>query len=293
MGVFFSFTKLFATMASVMPSAIKVEARSDRHAVFSPDKNYYGDVVEDLYHIHAGPSDRFVDCLVVSLTELPENADKHEANALSLVQGRFWKIGEHNGRPVWRQEKPEADEACNKERLFLFFDSSPSMHGWYIATSLKAKRENHAWAKADGSAEFFPRAVHCPYWRPKTNKHVAVFTSHEFHAHQLAELKVIIDSNEPPADWSKKRPRSPVKDTHGGPKAKGSFASGKAAGEPKGQSHGGWMLKAVDLSVAVLTNSWEAASDMATRYRDHPSTKALFDRKLEHGLQMGKKQKEA
>ena len=218
-------------MASVpMPLAIKVEARSDRHSVFSLDKNY-GDVVEDLYHVHAGPNDRF--------------DDKHEANALSLVQGRFWKIGEHNGRPAWRQEKPEADEACNKERLFLFFDSSPSMLEWYISTSLKAKRENHAGAKADGNSEFFPRTLHCQNWRHTTNKHVAVFISHEFHGHQLAELQAVIDANEAAADWSIKRPHSPVREHHGGPRAKGSVATGKA-GEPKGQSNGGWMLKAVD-----------------------------------------------
>ena len=271
-------------MASVssMPTAIKVEARSNRNLFLAHEKNY-GDVVEDLYHITPGPDDRFVDCLVVSLTDMPENPDKHEADALSLVQGRFWKIGMHNGRPVWRQEAVVADEACNKERLFLFFDdSSPSVQGWYMATSLKAKRENHAWGKADGSADYFPRVLHCPYWRHTTNKHVAVYTSHEFHGHQLAELQALIDSNEPAADWHKQRPLSPARELHGGPKLRGSIATGKAS-EPKGQSHGGWMLKAVDLSVAVLTNNWQVAGEMAARYRDHPSAKAIFDRKLSNG----------
>ena len=67
----------------------------------------------------------------------------------TLIQGRFWKIGSYNGKPVFRQEP---GGGVNNEQLFLWFGNGADA-GWYISKSLlEAKKRSEAFrVKQSGS----------------------------------------------------------------------------------------------------------------------------------------------
>ena len=61
--------------------------------------------------------------------------DTSQAEALGVVQGLYWQIGEMpDSTKLFRQEAPDTAEDVNKLELYLFYLPSPEqLWGWWIA----------------------------------------------------------------------------------------------------------------------------------------------------------------
>ena len=106
----------------------------------------------------------FVDCYVISIRDVELIKDDaavtdDDITAMEQVQGKYWKVGEVDSLPVFRQE---ADDGGSKE-FFL----CRLADGWFITSSLVSPSDDtkKAWLGQKLTAEF--DAVHMPFWSKK------------------------------------------------------------------------------------------------------------------------------
>ena len=102
--------------------------------------------------------------------------DLETAKNLAEVTGRYFKIGEADGRSVFRQEKSTSP---NDQQLYLWFVGNPAQDfsGWYITRRLKnIQKKNElegddtdtlAVAYLGNEKEWPTQKVHLPFWKSR------------------------------------------------------------------------------------------------------------------------------
>ena len=88
--------------------------------------------------------EQHVDAMVISIDSvdvptLMEKGLKYEENMelskqVQAVQGVYWLIGKHRGRPVFKQQHDKDDP--DKPALFLFYSTDEKNWGWFVAEKL-------------------------------------------------------------------------------------------------------------------------------------------------------------
>ena len=219
------------------------------------------------------PYDIFSCSVVVRIDgELGEVEDSDIAKSLELVQGRYFKIGVFNNRPLYRQEVPSHENAVNTSQLFLYFVDQGHASGWYISEGLECTSTtvHHAWGaprKDALDAAIWPETMIVPYWRSHKNKGMA-FTLRLLHGtivadHIVSELKAKLAIL---TEARQQIPRTPeVKDgaeAEEGPSAKSWSWYQHDPNVPKPETplvKAGWMNRTAPLCLAVLERRWEEA----------------------------------
>ena len=262
---------------STPPQALQPQASSG----VSPEQQ------ERLLNLKDGVYDRaFADAIVVQVTPEGKDAfaelDADARRSITVIQGMFFKVGEHRGSPVFRQER---SQGANDLRLFcykvlrlivrliassLFILSSSILliycqveSGWYFTTAFmanlhdvaiqpkkKAKLGNEqdvpeifAWA---APTELLPTSVHCPYWARKKSGGIIVRTL----------VEELLKAAELPKEPAPPTPQLAPDDTE----------QGKGKGKGKSKAGGGWMNKAVQLMAAVFDGRWDDCTEMSAEF---------------------------
>ena len=125
---------------------------------------------------------------------------------LSYIPGRYFKVGEFNGRPCFKQE-PVQHGCPNDQELVLYWNtagkSKKYKQGWFIATSpgtvtlspdLKPNTGVMAWL-SDGEDGFPDGAVHVPAYRQVPMDGVRLHTICEWATQEIAALNGIMDQH--------------------------------------------------------------------------------------------------
>jgi hypothetical protein len=187
----------------------------------------------------------YCDCFIFSIADIhvDDDSDADAMNTAELVQGRYWRVGSHNGYPVYRQEaaKLNASVGVNDKQLVLY--KSKVSKGWFVSSDTKEhpKTSTHyAWCPDDGSKQVIDTTkVHIPYWAKKPTRLVHLVTQHEYSVGVVADL---LD-------------------------AKLGRASSNVVGT------GGWFNKAASLTALIKRADWAAAEALANTFVD---TNELF-----------------
>ena len=121
----------------------------------------------------------FVDCLFIALKDVelikddPSITDE-DITTMEVIQGKYWKVGEVDSFPVFRQEATEADSVPFNPQLFL----AHMADGWFLTSSLSAVSDDTkvAWLGSSLSCELDP--VHLPFWAKKRSKFLTIKAAH-------------------------------------------------------------------------------------------------------------------
>ena len=259
-------------MATLVPLPVP---RPAKRARLNEDGQTCGDVValspQMQQTIVGQPYDIFSCSVVVRIDgELGEVEDSDIAKSLELVQGRYFKIGVFNNRPLYRQEVPSHENAVNTSQLFLYFMDQGHASGWYISEDLECTSTtvHHAWgdSRKDAlDAAIWPETMIVPYWRSHKNKGMA-FTLRLLHGtivadHIVSELQAEVAIL---TEARQRIPRTPeVKDgaeAEEGPSAKSWSWYQHDPNVPKPETplvKAGWMNRTAPLCLAVLERRWE------------------------------------
>ena len=93
--------------------------------------------------------------------------DQEHLATYAELTGTYWKVGDHNGFPIYRQAIPADASAANSLQLLLWYCTVPNRTGWYVSRQLFNSDEGmraespHAWISA-GSPFGMPDIVHVP-----------------------------------------------------------------------------------------------------------------------------------
>jgi hypothetical protein len=125
-------------------------------------------VVEALLEREGASYAEYIDSLVITVPPdaCANKSYKEMEEGCSVVPGVYWKIGTlaSSKYSVYRQERlPELDPSPNSLELFLWYNQSDSVQGWYISTApCDAPDVTHfGWIPQDPKSS---------YWLPVDNK---------------------------------------------------------------------------------------------------------------------------
>jgi hypothetical protein len=204
-----------------------------------------------------GVSELFCDALVAYIDNDFDKAESAiQAAALGLIQGVYWKVGEHNGRPFFKHAE---------EPVSLWFFEAPAEQGWYFSNHIwpsvadKNKDEEleiFGWAEGDG----LPMKVHCPFWAKKAVKNVHMTSLHQFNVMQINNLQNSL--GQAPEHANHHLDQDQITQTD--------FEDGDDKGDGKGDDNhanrnsdgevvrGGWLPRVSNLVAAVWSKDWDA-----------------------------------
>ena len=121
--------------------------------------------------------DKFAECIVITYNEDAANPSAKHYSELQValcheMSGRYWKVANLDGTPVYRQESPQVEGQLNCNQLFLWRnDLLPfkGHRGWYITRdfgieAFEGERNKVAWGRPRASEPHtFPDGFHVPY----------------------------------------------------------------------------------------------------------------------------------
>lgn len=132
--------------------------------------------------------DKFSEALVIHV--VPEAMADLKASDPGLHQqcleiaGRWFKVGNCDGSPIYRQEAPSTPDQTNKHELFLSRHDAIARtehRGWYVSNALGCEAVDDAAMVAWGPSrpqepQTWPLLPHVPYWSKKATKALVVMS---------------------------------------------------------------------------------------------------------------------
>ena len=109
------------------------------------------------------------------LKQWAEAYGDNEVDKLDGLVGRWWKVVEVAGSPVWKREKQEGDGGSHDQ--YMVRVDKGQQGGWYITTNLEAPTDDDSvigWSKVNDEFPYPVNGIHLPYWSKKANKMVSL-----------------------------------------------------------------------------------------------------------------------
>ena len=135
----------------------------------------------------SGLDPNILDAVAINLTDdmeqqlqlWPEKESEAWCAKLSLLAGRYWRIGHRFGFPCFKSENVPmmGDDVGIEQPTYIVRcnDGKEFVHCWVVTTSLQTPTsEQHLIAFGpDSAGSVTPVVLHCPYWAKKASKLVA------------------------------------------------------------------------------------------------------------------------
>ena len=252
-------------MASA-PTPIVVPARSASVACADAAKRVpvygTGTPLTELHATVGRQYPEFTDCVSVYMkTDIPlpcGGFDDEIAEAMNVIQGRYWQVGVHNQRKVMRQEVPQAIGALNNREVFMWFCGEESDRGWWFSTEVGTTKGNahFAWAKDEADGSWPPVQLHVPYYSKTANRFLVLQAQHQYADLQIA---LLLDD---------------VLAKGGTVSSAGCGDSGGKRGPGQNRSGtrpGGWLMNTARMIVAIEHDDIEKARSLANELQWSPS----------------------
>jgi len=242
------------------PPAVRVAAAAAANASRAA-------LIEAIMNVVPGIDEQNVDGIAVeikadAMTQAIAEGNDEVGNAYEAMQGIYFKVGELDGKPVYRQVPGLKD-------LFLWWSPGfPSQHGWYISERIWASDKQiddvatFSWANGNPGDRRVGDKLHVPYWCKKVNNGVRLVNLHEYRDEIIQKLSDEIDELQKGGGGGV--------DDDGKGSSKGTSPPCTAGGEGGGgKGGGGWMNKAGKLAALIIRGKEDEALEMATSFSEH------------------------
>jgi len=217
-------------------------------------------VVTDQWLLEGKYRPNFVEAVVVHLgdTPIPDSIDEKVAVALEVLQGRYWKVGYTQDRPVFRQE---LGTSTNDKQLYLWHSSDNIDYGWHISEKPDIGSTHFAWGPHADDQKAFPTQLHAPIVDAQPCPYLVIEAYTMYLQRQVISATRSADASsahdgvvEPPAQDASGSSRSVV-----------------------GHTRGGWLVKMITMLQAIKRSDWNDIVSLYQTYSVHPSVVSLFN----------------